>query len=167
MESTLVSVEEYLNTSYRPDCDYVDGVLVERNVGEYEHGRLQILLGSFFVTVEKALGVHAVTETRVQVRPTRFRIPDLCVLKGGRPPGSIIREPPFLCIEVLSPKDTLGQLQEGIDDYLAMGVPFVWVINPITRDCYIYTRDGIERSREGMLKTSDPEIVVRLADLLD
>ncbi len=30
----LVSVDEYLRTSYRPDCDYVDGILVERNVGE-------------------------------------------------------------------------------------------------------------------------------------
>ena len=28
---TLVSVEEYLATSYRPDCDYVDGKVVERN----------------------------------------------------------------------------------------------------------------------------------------
>ena len=25
---TFVSVEEYLHTSYRPDCDYVDGVLL-------------------------------------------------------------------------------------------------------------------------------------------
>jgi hypothetical protein len=29
---SLVSVEEYLHTDYEPDCDFVDGVLVERNV---------------------------------------------------------------------------------------------------------------------------------------
>ena len=37
----FVSVREYLSTSYRPDCDYVDGVVVERNLGEYDHARLQ------------------------------------------------------------------------------------------------------------------------------
>jgi len=34
---TLVSVDEYLHTSYDPDCDYVDGAIVERNVGERDH----------------------------------------------------------------------------------------------------------------------------------
>ena len=29
-----VSLQEYLETSYRPDCDYLDGELLERNVGE-------------------------------------------------------------------------------------------------------------------------------------
>ncbi len=38
---TLISVEEYLATSYRPDCDYVDGEVVERNLGEWDHSRLQ------------------------------------------------------------------------------------------------------------------------------
>lgn len=40
---TLISVEEYLATSYRPDCDYVDGQVLERNLGEWEHGSLQAL----------------------------------------------------------------------------------------------------------------------------
>jgi hypothetical protein len=38
---TLVSVEEYLHTSYDPDCDYVDGEIVERNVGELDHSDSQ------------------------------------------------------------------------------------------------------------------------------
>ena len=43
---TLVSVEEYLNTSYSPDCDYVDGEVLERNWGEWNHSELQLALGS-------------------------------------------------------------------------------------------------------------------------
>ena len=39
--TTLVSVDEYLNSSYHPDCDYVEGRLVERNVGEISHGDAQ------------------------------------------------------------------------------------------------------------------------------
>ena len=40
--TTLVSVEEYLRTSY-PDADreYIDGRIVERNVGEVDHSDLQ------------------------------------------------------------------------------------------------------------------------------
>ena len=30
----LVSVEEYPDTVYEPDCDYFDGELVDRNVGD-------------------------------------------------------------------------------------------------------------------------------------
>ena len=42
MSTTLVSVEEYLGTSY-PDGDreYVDGEIVERNLGEIDHADLQ------------------------------------------------------------------------------------------------------------------------------
>ena len=39
--STSVAVEAYLRTSYDPDMEYVDGTLVERNVGERRHSRLQ------------------------------------------------------------------------------------------------------------------------------
>ena len=43
MATTLVSVEEYLRTSYPDgDCEYVDGEIVERNVGEIDHGRFAI-----------------------------------------------------------------------------------------------------------------------------
>ena len=36
----LISVSEYLSTSYRPDCDYVEGRIVERKVGEKDHSKL-------------------------------------------------------------------------------------------------------------------------------
>ena len=38
---TLVPLGEYLETVYEPDCEYIDGELVERNVGELEHSGLQ------------------------------------------------------------------------------------------------------------------------------
>jgi hypothetical protein len=40
-----ISVEEYLNTTYSPDCDYSDGEVVQRNGGEKDHSRLRISLG--------------------------------------------------------------------------------------------------------------------------
>src|SRR5580693_9703169 len=75
--ATAVSLNEYLNTSYRPDCDYLDGELLERNVGEWDHSRLQMLLSQYLCNREKQWGIIVVPEQRVQVKPTLFRVPDI------------------------------------------------------------------------------------------
>jgi Uma2 family endonuclease len=100
-----VSLDEYLNTSYRPDCDYLEGEILERNVGEWDHSRLQVLLGSFLFDRERQWGILVVPSQRVQMAAKRVRVPDLAVLKGARPAGGIVTEPPFLCIEILSRSD--------------------------------------------------------------
>ena len=40
--TTQISLQTYLTTVYEPDVDYVDGVLEERNVGEYDHNVVQM-----------------------------------------------------------------------------------------------------------------------------
>src|SRR5215831_11539305 len=90
---SLISVEEYLHTSYRPDCDCVDGLVLERNLGEYDHARLQIAIGSYYFVRRKEWGVNAVTEQRVQISPTRVRIPAVCGTIDPRP-QAIFRTPP-------------------------------------------------------------------------
>ncbi len=162
--ATAISVSEYLNTSYRPDCDYVDGELLERNVGEWDHSRLQMLLSRFLSNREKQWDIVVVPEQRVQVGPTRFRVPDITVIAGA-PDGQIIRKPPFLCVEILSPRDRLVEMQERVNDYLAFGVKYVWVINPKTRQTYIHTPDGLQESRDGVLATQSPDIRVNLSEL--
>ncbi|RTZ80097.1 MAG: EEP domain-containing protein, partial [Gammaproteobacteria bacterium] len=76
---------------------------------------------------EKQLGIYVIQEQRIQVSPMRFRVPDICVLSGGRPPEAVFTSPPFVCIEILSPEDRISRMQERVDDYLAFGVGYVWV----------------------------------------
>ncbi len=76
----VVPLNEYLATSYRPDCEYLDGELLERNVGEWDHSRLQMLLSPYLSNREKQWGIIVVPEQRVQVKATRFRVPDISVL---------------------------------------------------------------------------------------
>lgn len=45
---TLISVEEYLGTCYRPDREYLEGQVKERNLGEYNHARLESTLSHYF-----------------------------------------------------------------------------------------------------------------------
>src|ERR1051325_9152915 len=136
---SLVSVEEYLATSYDPDCDYVDGVIEERNVGEIDHADVQSEVVHVFRSHRKTWGVWAATETRVQVSPTRFRVPDVCAVLGGKPAGRIVRTPPFICIEVLSPDDRMSRVREKLNDYLRFGVPYVFLMDPETRQAHRWT----------------------------
>lgn len=161
---TLIGVDEYLATSYHPDCDYVDGVIEERNLGEYDHGRLQLKVSGYFLLREKQWGIRVVPEQRVQVSPTRFRIPDVCVILG-EPDGQIFRKAPFICIEILSPEDRLLRVQERMNDYLAFGVPYVFHLDPHTRKAFRWTTAGMTEVPE--LRTENPEFVVPLSELFE
>ncbi|HEY6989841.1 MAG TPA: Uma2 family endonuclease [Bryobacteraceae bacterium] len=162
--ATFVPLSEYLETSYRPDCDYLDGELLERNVGEWDHSRLQMLLSRYLSNREKEWGILVVPEQRVQVKARRFRIPDIAVLTSP-PSGRIVTEPPFLCIEILSKSDRMVEMQERIDDYLEFGVRYVWLINPQTRRAFIYTPEGVGEVKDGILYTANPDLRVSLAEL--
>jgi hypothetical protein len=76
---TMISLEEYPANAYEPDCDFIDGRLEERNVGEWDHGRLQLKIGAWFLARYEAQGMRVVSELRLRVTPGRVRIPDLCV----------------------------------------------------------------------------------------
>jgi Uma2 family endonuclease len=130
--ATQISMSEYLETTYRPDCEYVDGEVRERNVGKWEHARIQWLLASWFGKHELMWDVIGSTEQRMQVSPTRIRVPDLVVLRPGPQPDILI-DPPLLVIEILSPDDSYSDLQERCQDYLDMGVATVWIVDPKTR----------------------------------
>lgn len=127
-----IPLHQYLGMSYRPDREYVDGEVRERNVGKYEHARVQALLAAWFNRHEKDWSVQVVTEQRVQVSPTRVRIPDVALLASGAQPDVIV-DPPVLVIEILSPDDSYSDTQERAQDYRMMGVETVWIIDPKTR----------------------------------
>ena len=127
-----IPLHEYLAASFRPDREYVDGEIRERNVGKYEHARVQALLAAWFNRHEKDWQVQVVTEQRVQVSPTRVRIPDVALLSLGAQPDVIV-DPPALVIEILSSDDSYSDTQERAQDYRAMGVQTVWIVDPKTR----------------------------------
>src|SRR5580698_2637711 len=102
---TLVTLEDYLATSYRPDREWIDGELKERNVGKWEHARVQALLAIWLGQHETAWGVQVGTESRMQVSPRRIRIPDVVLVSSVTQPEVIV-DPPVLVVEILSPDDS-------------------------------------------------------------
>ncbi len=163
--ATVVQLSEYLSTSYRPDCEYLDGELLERNVGEWDHSRLQGLLCRYLSNREKQWDIIVVPEQRVRVKASRFRVPDILVMAGGAPNDQIVKTPPFLCIEILSPSDRMAEMQDRIDDYLNFGVRYVWLIHPTTRRAFLYSPGQVEEVKGGILRAFNPDITVPFADL--
>jgi Uma2 family endonuclease len=157
-------VEEYLASSYRPDCDYVDGHIEERNLGERSHSRLQ---GRLLVALDGRMppGFEVLPAVRVQVKPSRFRVPDICIAMDNSD-EPILTKPPFLCIEVLSSEDRMNRIKIRINDYLEMGVPYVWVLDPQTKQAYAATAsEGFREVTTGILATANPAFEVSLAEV--
>ena len=144
--TTLVSLEEYLATSYRPDMEYIDGELRPKGgkdaVVQWVHSRLQIIIGSWFQQHRKEWRITAGVEARTQVRSTRVRLPDIVVDHAGPHPQVLIN-PPLIVIEILSPTDTLSEILKRFEDYLAMGVPNIWLVNPDERTGSVYGGGGL------------------------
>ena len=88
--STPISILDYLQSSYRPDREFVDGVLLERSVGKWEHARVLALLALWFGSYEKAWAVKVATEQRVRVSPERVRIPDVILVSRGPHPEVLV-----------------------------------------------------------------------------
>src|SRR5579863_10518884 len=163
--ATLIPVEEYLRSSYSPDREYVDGEIVQRNLGEKAHATVQSNLIVYLGSRRKKLGIREFPEQRLQVSPKRFRVPDVCVVKAPAPQEQIFTTPPHLCIEILSKDDTMNYMQEKIDDYLNFGVPYIWVINPWNQKGYVITQAGMVEAKSGVLETRDPDISIPLSEL--
>ena len=135
--TTEVPLDVYLHTSYHPDREWVAGELKERNVGNRPHSIVQKFFMKFFLALEKEHHLLVYSELRTQVAASSYRIPDVLVLRDDDPFTAIVHTPPLLCIQILSPDDRMADLWEKIEDYSAMGVKAVWVVDPQRRRAFV------------------------------
>ncbi|MGH9598582.1 MAG: Uma2 family endonuclease, partial [Terracidiphilus sp.] len=166
-QTGLVSLEEYLSTVYEPDCEYDDGVIVERNLGEFEHSFLQTILATLFTTNMDGWGVYGLTEQRVQIAQRKYRVPDVCVLRMDAPAEDILTRPPLIAIEILSPEDTISRARKKAAEYLQFGIEHVWVIDPKARVAYRGAAAGLDRVASGELTVPGTPILIRIAELFE
>lgn len=116
---------------------------------------------------ESELGIRVFPSQRVRVSSTRIRIPDVCVTLG-EPAEQIFTRPPFICIEILSFEAPWPRIQQRIDDYLAMGVPYVWVLDPTTKAAYSATpSERTQQVSSGVLKTQNPSVELPLTQIFE
>ncbi len=146
-----VSVEEYLSMAFEHDCEYVDGVIEERDLGEFEHAYVQGILIGLFLKNREQWGVYPLPEQRVQTQKAHFRVPDITILREGTKREGILTHPPLLVIEVQSPDVPMRRTTIKAAEYRAFGIEHVWVIDPYARVSYKATDAGLELVRSGEL----------------
>jgi Uma2 family endonuclease len=128
----LVSVDEYLNSSYEHDVDFVEGVLVERGMPTIAHSLLQNLLLLYFAQYEKQFRFKALAEARTQVvERARYRVPDVVLCPRPLPHGKFIDVAPLAVMEILSPDDRITDTLSRFRDYeQILGVPGIVLMDP-------------------------------------
>src|ERR1700692_2773359 len=145
--STVVPLSEYLRTSYRPDRDWIDGEVRERNWADGPHAVIQSYFTGLLARAEVTQQFRVMIELTLHTSATRYRVADVSLLRRSAPYESIPTVAPLLCIEVLSPEDGVSAMLEKIDDYLGLGVEMVWLADPRRRRVYEVDAGGGARWR--------------------
>ncbi len=142
MITSTVSLETYLHTVYRPDCDWIEGELRERNVGQFEHANLQAELITYFRIRRDQWQIRVLPEQRIQVAPRKYRVPDVIIIPLAQERKPVLTEAPLIIIEIMSPDDTAADLQDRCLEYLRMGTSKVWVFDPVRRRTWDVDEQG-------------------------
>ena len=160
---SAIAIEEYLeNFSYRPDVEYVDGALKERAMVKSVHGSLQTALSGWFFIHRAEWGIRAGVEIRTRVSASRVRLPDVVVDYKRKWPPTLV-EPPLIVIEIPSPTDSYTETKELAREYIEMGVPNIWLVDPERRACEMYVNGAwVEAQR---LELRESPIYVDMAEM--
>jgi Uma2 family endonuclease len=139
----LMTAEEFFEWANRPEnsatlYELVDGEIVEMPSPGERHGtvcaNIAFELG-LYIRKRKA-GQVLTNDTGLVVRrnPDTVRGPDVTLFLEKRSMDQLesghLKRVPDLIVEVLSPSDSFGQTLRRVDQYLALGVPMIWVLEP-------------------------------------
>jgi Uma2 family endonuclease len=162
---TAISVAEYLRTSY-PDLDreYRDGEVLERALPDRLHAFTQGLLAALLISLRASFKVFVYPEMRVQLRPRRFLIPDLCVYLHEKPEKLVPDTPPLIAIEILSPDDRMSEVLAKLEEYRQWGVRHVWLVDPHAKRMYTCDAGLVEVTT---LNIPELQLEVKPADIFE
>ena len=161
--ATLVPLEEYLRTSYKPACDYIDGVLRQKAMPTKKHSRLQFRISKL---VDRDWPYYeALPELALRIRTGKFLVPDVAVMERNAEGDPYPTTPVHLCVEILSPDDRLSALVAKCEEYHAWGVAFTWILDPLERRAFQYDADHrlIEVAPDGVLRAG--AIAIQCAEI--
>lgn len=127
-----MSEEQYLRSVFEPEAEYVDGEVIKRRTGTYDNADWQQAILGWFFQHAREWNIRSLPVLRMRVRPGRYRVPDVTILDRANPREDLVTIAPLAVFEVLSPDDTFQELYEKLEDYAAMGIPQIWIVDPKT-----------------------------------
>jgi Uma2 family endonuclease len=161
----LVPVEEYLRMSFEgPDPEYLDGELLERNLGDDSHSAAQARLVILFGKWLDRFPFHIRVELHMKLAPARIRIADLAVFLE-KPTERIPSSPPYVAIEIVSPGDRYVEIYEKLAEYRGWGIKYIWLINPASRTFSVYDTAGLREVTA--LELPEFEFTIQKSDVFE
>ena len=176
-EKTLITAEQFLRMP-NSGFELVDGQPKERimsSLSNYIGGTIYFLLRAYVVS--RNLGWVFPPESGIQCFPWSSRLvrkPDTMFLKRERLRPEEIRDGwvkvvPDLVVEVVSPHDTVYEVEQKVAEFRQAGVPLIWVVTPPSRTVRIIRADGSSSVLNEGDELSGEEVVpgfaCRVADL--
>lgn len=156
-----------MRTSYSPDREYRDGVLIERNVGDINHSSVQGGLVQYCRNRGKQWKIQAFPELRIRVRAEWYPIPDVCLYELPAPQEKVPSRMPLLWIEILSDDDKMIDVWDKARQVVECGSPYFWVINPNTLESELRTTSGMSLVPNQTLTIPDSPIVIPLLKVME
>lgn len=158
----LVTGKELLEMGDIGPCELIEGRIVKMSPTNTEHSELEIELGRLLANfvIEKKLGKVMGGEAGIYTKqnPDTVRAADLLFISHERlkrkSSKAFLSVAPELVIEIVSPGDRWQDLREKIEEYFAIGVNWVWIVEPKKKTILVYT------SATEMAKYEESDILV-------
>jgi len=159
-----LTLAQYSRVIFRPDAHFVDGRIIPRILGDWTHSRTVGSLVEHLHPACKALNLKSCISLRLQTSPSRIRVCDFVILNAEAPYEPVPTVAPLVCVEVLSPEQSPDEELDTLADYFAMGVPNIWLIDPIRRVAYTFGPDGLQKADPKNLRVPNTPIHLDLTE---
>lgn len=134
--------------------ELVNGHLRTSPLNTFDHGcitsHLLMHLRSFAKSHDLGCVVGPNTGYLLSRDPDTVRAPDISFVRKSRLPAHPTMKyfpgAPDLAVEVLSPSDTVDEIEEKLSDYFAAGTQTVWIVKPRTKTIDIWTAGKLSHS---------------------
>ena len=161
----LVPVEEYLRMSFEgPDPEYLDGELVERNLGDDSHSSTQSNLDGILHPLKKKFRIHVRPEIHMRLTPTRIRVADLAIFRE-KPADRIPSSPPYVVVEIVSPGDRYIEIHDKLEEYRHWGIKHIWLMDPTSQTFSVYDDAGLREVP--LLVLPEYELTIQKSDVFE
>jgi Uma2 family endonuclease len=130
--------------------ELIDGELKERNVS-FLSSQIAVKVSTILNIYCDQTGLGSVLDSELGYRcfpgkPKRVRRADVSFIRADRVTKQRLSEgycsiPPDLAVEVVSPNDEIGELEEKIEEYLGAGIKLIWIVHPRLRAVHVFRAD--------------------------
>jgi Uma2 family endonuclease len=159
----LWSVEQYLRLSNQTNhlLEFTDGVIEVLPMPTRDHQVIVAFLYEVLLLLLRPRGGKVLfAPLRVQVRPGKFREPDLLVLRDARDPRN---QNDYwlgadLVIEIVSPDRPARDTEDKPLDYAEARIPEYWIVNPLTETITVLVLEGDAFAEQGRFRRGDRAI---------